>query len=71
VYKGLWWGNLRERDHLEELGVDGIIILSWIFRKCDVGVLIGSIWLKIGTGIGTCECGNETSDFIKCGEFLD
>jgi hypothetical protein len=22
-YKGLWWGNLRERDHLEKAGVDG------------------------------------------------
>jgi len=20
---GFWWGNLRERDHLEELGIDG------------------------------------------------
>jgi hypothetical protein len=23
---GFWWGNLRERDHLEDLGVDGRII---------------------------------------------
>ena len=22
-----WWGNLRERDHLEDTGVDGRIIL--------------------------------------------
>ena len=29
-------GNMRERDHLEEPGVDGRIILRWIFRKCDV-----------------------------------
>jgi hypothetical protein len=26
-----------ERDHLEELGVDGKIILRWIFKKWDVG----------------------------------
>jgi hypothetical protein len=23
VYTGFWWGNLRERDHLEDPGVDG------------------------------------------------
>jgi len=33
VYTGFWWGNLRERDHLGELGLDGRIILKWIFRK--------------------------------------
>jgi len=27
VYTGFWWGNLRERDHLGDLGVDGRIIL--------------------------------------------
>ena len=31
-------GNLRERDHLEDSGVDGRIILRWIFRMWDVGV---------------------------------
>jgi hypothetical protein len=25
--------NQRERDHLEDTGVDGSIILRWIFRK--------------------------------------
>jgi len=46
---GFWWGNLREIDHLVGPGVDGRIILRWIFRKMDVGVWTGSSWLRIGT----------------------
>ena len=38
VYTSVWWGNLRERDHLGDPGVDGRIILRWIFRKWDVGI---------------------------------
>jgi hypothetical protein len=41
VCTGFWWGNLRERDHLGDSGVHGRIILSWIFRKWDVGVWTG------------------------------
>ena len=37
VYAGLWWGNLRERDHLEDPGIDWRIILRWIFGKWEGG----------------------------------
>jgi len=43
VYTGFWWGNLRERGHLENAGVNGGIILKWIFRKWDVGTWTGLI----------------------------
>jgi hypothetical protein len=68
---GFWWGNVKARDHLRVPGVDGRIILRWIFRKWNVGVWTGSSWLRIGEGGSTCECGNEHSGSIKCGEFLD
>jgi len=35
VYTGTWWGNLREREHLEDPGVVGNIIWRCIFRKWD------------------------------------
>ena len=38
-----------ERDHLEVTGLDGRIILRWIFRKWDVVIWTGSCWLGIGT----------------------
>jgi len=37
-YRVFVGGKLRERDHLENLGVDGMIILNWIFQKGDEGM---------------------------------
>jgi hypothetical protein len=41
-----------ERDNWLDTGVDGGIILRWIFRKWNVAVWTGSSWLRIGTGGG-------------------
>jgi len=35
VHKGFLWLNLRERDHLEDLGVDGRITFIRILKKWD------------------------------------
>jgi hypothetical protein len=35
VFTGFWWGSLREGDHLKDLGVEGRIILNWIFKRLD------------------------------------
>ena len=52
AYTGFWWGNLRVGVHLGNPGVDGRIILRWIFRKWDVAAWTGSRGLRIGTGGG-------------------
>jgi hypothetical protein len=43
VHTGFWWGNLREGDHLKDPGVDGRIILEWIFERLGVGAQTGLI----------------------------
>jgi len=35
VHTWFWWGDLRERDHLQDLGVDETRTVQWIFQ--DVG----------------------------------
>jgi len=48
LYTGFWWGNQNERDHLGDPGVDGSIIISWIFRQWGVGVWTRLSWLRMG-----------------------
>jgi len=51
VYKVLV-GKPEGKNHLDDPGVDGSIILRRILRNCDVGVWTGSSWLRIGAGGG-------------------
>ena len=65
-------GKPEGNNHLGDPGVDGRLILRWIFRNWEVGVRTGSSWLRKATQVvGTCDCGNEPSGSIKCLEFLD
>jgi len=68
VHTGFWWGDVIER---EELGLDGTVIIKWIFKKWDGDTMTVSSWLSIGKGGGSYECGNETLGSIKFEEFLD
>jgi hypothetical protein len=45
-------GKLREGDYLEELGVDGRIMLKCIFKNWDGWEWTALIRLRIGTGVG-------------------
>ena len=38
VHTEFRWGDQRERDRLEDLGIDGRIILKWIFKKRNGGM---------------------------------
>jgi hypothetical protein len=35
MHKGFCWGDPRERDHLEDLGLDDRITLQLTFKKWD------------------------------------
>jgi len=37
AYTGFWWGNLRERGHLRDPGIDGRIILKTDLREVECG----------------------------------
>jgi hypothetical protein len=56
---------------LEDPGVDGRIILKWIFERFGGGAQTGLIWLRMGQVASSCVYGDEPSGSIKCGEFLE
>jgi hypothetical protein len=45
-------GKHEGKKPLKDPGLDGRIILRWIFRKWDVETWTGSRWLRIGAGGG-------------------
>jgi hypothetical protein len=60
--------NLKGRDHLEDISIDGNIILEW---KWGGKVWTGRMCFRIGTsGAGSSEHGSEPSGSIKGREFL-
>ena len=52
---GFWWGNLRERDHLGDPGVDVRIILRWISKSGMWGYGLDRAASGYGQVAGTCE----------------
>jgi hypothetical protein len=71
VHTGYWWGNLKEGDHLEDLGGDGGINIKMDFKEivweCMGLNLSDSRW---GQVVGCCEHCSELLGCIKYGEFL-
>jgi hypothetical protein len=53
VHTGALVGKPEGRNHLKDPGVDGRIMLRWIFERLEGwGAQTGLIWLRIGTGGG-------------------
>jgi hypothetical protein len=52
LHTRFWWGDLREIDHFEHLGIDGRIIFKLILKTWDGEIWTELIWRRIGTGGG-------------------
>jgi hypothetical protein len=47
VNLALWWGKWKERDHMEQRGLDGRIIPKQILKKSAWRTCTELIWLRI------------------------
>jgi hypothetical protein len=46
-----WWGHLREMHHLDNLRIEGRLILAWILKHCIESAWTVLIWLRIGRSV--------------------
>ena len=61
---------MRERDHLKDPGLDGRIILKWIFERLDGGMA----WIDLAQDRdrwrAVMNAVMKSRGYIICGEFL-
>jgi len=73
VHTKFWQDDLKERDHLGNLGGYGRIISKWLYiTECeDVDCGLDSSGPRQGPLAASCGHGNEPSGSIECEEFTD
>jgi hypothetical protein len=71
MYTWLWWGNMKERDHLENTDLDGRIILKLIFWKWDGGMDRLDLARDRDRWRALVNAAMNLRGSIKCGEFLN
>jgi hypothetical protein len=70
VHIGFWWGDLREGDHVEDASIDLRIIIKWLFKVLEGGM----VWIDLARDrevAGSYKFDSEPSGCIKYGEFRD
>jgi hypothetical protein len=60
MHPGLWWGKLKERDHLKDLAIDG-----------SERTRIGVDWINLAQDRDILNTDNKPSGSIRYREFLD
>jgi hypothetical protein len=65
VHAGFWWETLRERGHMEDLGLDGRVTLKLVYKKYDSKAWTGLMLLKRGTSGRLLRNGNEPLGSIE------
>jgi hypothetical protein len=69
MHTKFWLEDLKVRDDLGILCVDGRIMLRWISRMQNMMMWTGFVWLRQGPVVGSCEHSHETLGSRKGGEF--
>jgi hypothetical protein len=64
-------GNLKERNSLEDLSVDGTVILKWALKEHNGMVWNNLIWLKTGKSGGLFSARSSNTGILECEKSLD
>jgi hypothetical protein len=71
MHTKFWFKNPKGRDHLEDIGVGGKIILEYILGNGVGRCGLDSSGSGQGPFVGSCEQSNEPSGSIKGRKFID